>query len=278
MASKSRWLKWLKRTFAILAFMWLLICAIMYFFQEKLLFRPKVIAQSAAWNYDLGDEKPLEMDVKEVFLASEFEGNVNALHFKARNSKGVVLYMHGNGGNIQTYLKRRNYFLGNGWDVMLMDYRGFGKSTGPLSEAGLDADVEACWQHLSHTFPEKDIIVYGHSLGSGFATRLAAKHHPKMLILETPYTSLADVGQWQYPWLPVRYLIKYPSESKAHVAKLDCPVYVFHGTDDHTIPYSQGKTMAETAKDGHLITCEGGGHNDCAKYPQYGATLNQILR
>ena len=278
MASKFNWKKWLKRLVFGTVSLWLLICVLMYFFQEKLLFRPTVVAQDAVWDMALADGKPLEKGVGEVFLASKFDGNVNALLFKAESSKGVVLYMHGNGGNIQTYLKRRNYFLRNGWDLMMMDYRGFGKSTGALSEAALDADVEACWEYLTHTYSPENIIIYGHSLGSGFATRLAARHRAKMLILETPYTSLADVGQWQYPWLPVRYLIQYPSESKAHIADLVCPVYVFHGTADKTIPFSQGKAMAETAKDGHLIVCEGGGHNDCAKFPQYGQTLDAILK
>lgn len=278
MASNSTWKKWLKRLTFLIIGLYVLICAVMFFFQEKLLFRPTVLDADAKWNFELEAERGLETKVDELNLEADFEGKINVLHFHAPDKKGVVLYIHGNGGNIQGYISRRNFFLRNGWDLFIMDYRGFGKSTGELSEKALDADVEACWNHLAKSFSSDRIIVYGHSLGTGFATRLASRHKPKMLILETPYTSLADVGQWQYPWLPIRYLIQYPSEAEKFIAEVDAPVIVFHGTADQTIPYSQGERMAKKAKNGRLITIEGAGHNGCKLSPLYGNTLDEVLK
>ncbi len=278
MASKSNWLKWPKRLGIVAVTLYLVICVLMYFFQDKLVFRPTVVLANADWNLDLENETGLEKSVEEVTFPSAEGGSVNALHFQLdSNAHGVVLYLHGNGGNLQSYLKRRNAFLERGWEFFIFDYRGYGKSTGPLSEKGVDADAEAAWNYLHERYGAHEIVIYGQSLGSGFAVRLAAKHTPRQLYLETPYTSLADVGAHDYPWLPVRWLINYPSESLAHVGKVKCPVIVMHGTEDKTIPYEQGQKMAAAAVKSQLFTCPGAGHNGCSKTPIYQEMLDHTL-
>lgn len=276
--SKAFLKKWLKRGLLASVFLYVLICALMFIFQEKLLFRPTVVPAGHVWNFELADGPVPEASVEEVFLDAELDGKLNLLHFKLNKPRGVVLYLHGNGGCNQNYMRRRRVFLEHGWEVVYLDYRGFGKSIGPLSEAGLDADAMAAWQYLEKLFPRQQIIIYGHSLGSGFATRLAAKVHPRHLILETPYTSLADVGQWQYPWLPVRWLIRYPSPALEYARALQCPLDVIHGTADRTIPYEQGLAMSKAANKGLITTIEGAGHNDCSASPLYKETLGRILR
>jgi hypothetical protein len=260
------------------AILYVLICSLMYIFQEKLLFRPTVMAQDQAWDFQLEDGPAPESKVEEVFLDAAMGGKVNLLHFKLDNPKGAILYLHGNGGCNQNYMRRRRIFLENGWEVAYLDYRGYGKSLGELSQEGLDADVRAGWDYLAKLFPKQQLIIYGHSMGSGFATRLAAEVNPRHLILETPYTSLADVGQWQYPWLPVRWLIRYPSPSLEYAAKLSCPLDVIHGTADRTIPYEQGLAMSKAPNKGQITTIEGAGHNDCKSSPLYAATIQRILR
>jgi uncharacterized protein len=278
MASKSNWWKWPKRIGITTVILYLTICTLMYVFQDHLVFRPTVLAADAVWDFTLQEGKGLEKSVEETNIPSAEGGMVNALHFKLDSSAPrVILFVHGNGGNNQNYLKRRNAFLARGWDFFVFDYRGYGKSTGPLSEKGVDADVEAAWNYLHERYGAHQIVIYGQSLGSGFAVRLAAKHTPRQLYLETPYTSLADVGAHDYPWLPVRWLINYPSESLAHVGKVKCPVIVLHGTADKTIPYKQGQKMAETAVKSQLFTCPDAGHNDCPKTPVYTEMLDKTL-
>ena len=224
-------------------------------------------------------KKVAEKSVEEVNLTSELEGKVNALHFKAEGTaKGVVLFLHGNGGNLQTYLKRRTDFLARGYDFVIFDYRSYGKSTGLMSEAGIDADAEAAWKYVDAQYPDQPIVIFGQSLGSGIAVRLAAKHTPSRLFLEAPYTSLADVGAWRYPWLPVRLLTQYPGESFSHIDEVKCPVSVIHGTADDVIPYDMGKKLAETASKGRLYTCPDVGHTGLAQTKQYVQMLDETLR
>lgn len=278
MASKQGWKKWgLRLGIGLVAF-YLLICAGMYFLQDSLVFKPTVVAQDAVWDMSLPDQQPLEKSVAEVSFPSGEGGMVNALHFKGdSSSRGVVLYLHGNGGNLQNYLKRRTAFLARKYDFFIFDYRGYGKSTGPLSEKGIDADAEAAYQYLLQHYPKQRIVIFGQSLGSGFAVRLAANHTPRQLYLETPYTSLADVGAGDFPWLPVHWLLKYPSESLEHIAKVKCPINLIHGTADEVIPYAHSERLVAAAVKATLYTCPGAGHNGCSKTPEYERMLDHTL-
>jgi pimeloyl-ACP methyl ester carboxylesterase len=277
-ASKSNVRKYLIRIGIIIVTLYVAICTGMYF-QDRIVFRPTVVDQSTQWDLKLADGKPAqELSAEEITLEAELDGSLNAMHFKCHGeSKGVVLFLHGNGGNLQGYLKRRSDFLRRHYDFFIVDYRGYGKSTGPISEAGVDADAEAAYDYLAKQYPPEKIVVYGQSLGSGFAVRLAKRHQPHRLFLEVPYTSLADVGAYQYPWLPVRLLTKYPGPSLALIDDLRCPVRVIHGTADEVIPYEMGQALAAKAKDGRLYTCPDVGHNGCSQTTQYVKMLDENL-
>jgi uncharacterized protein len=275
---KSSWGRYLKRLGITIVVLYVVVCAGMYFFQSSLVFRPTVVGADAKWDLTLKNAKPIEQSSEELDLTSELDGKVNALLFKAAApAKGVVLFLHGNGGNLQTYLPRRTEFLKRGYDFCVLDYRGYGKSTGPVSEAGVDADAEAGWDYLAKQYDPKTIVIYGQSLGSGFAVRLAKKHQPRILYLEVPYTSLADVGAYQYPWLPVRWLTKYPGESLKHIGDVKCPVNIIHGTADEVIPYEMGEKLSKAAQKGQLYTCPDVGHNGCSQTVQYQQMLDQTL-
>ncbi len=278
MESKSKWKKrgkWLAIT-AIVGYV--SVCAIMYFAQEFLLFHPTVVSADAPWDLTMKNGVGLESSVEELNFPSELGGMVNALHFKLDTAKGAVLFFHGNSGNVGRCAHQRNGVLERGWEFFMADYRGYGKSTGDITQAGMDADVEAAWLELRKRYPADRIVIFGQSMGSGFATRLASRHTPRALILEAPYTSLADVGASQYPWLPVHWLMKYPSEALPAMQSVQCPVFIIHGTDDRVIPYSQGEAMAKAANKGNLFTCPGAGHNGLPETPQYGQMLDQALR
>lgn len=234
------------------AILYLLGLAGLYFGQEFFIFRPEKLAPSHAFAF--------QDDFEEVWLEAKDGAQVNALHFKTDSSKGVLLHLHGNGGNLQRTAGIYAYFAELDLDFFAIDYRSYGKSSGERSVEGFIADAEAAYTHLLGQYPESEIRVYGQSLGSGIATSIAAKHSPHSLTLEAPYTTIADVAAGNFPIFPVRPLLKYPFECIETIPQVTCPVMVFHGTNDGTIPYRFGKQVAEAAPNGQLVTIGNAGH------------------
>ena len=161
-------------TFGLIA-IYLMIGTALYFLQEKILFRPTVLNQTYVYKFS----NPFE----ELFLKADDKAVINALHFKAENPKGVILYFHGNAGNLSRWGNITEYFVEMNYDVLVMDYRTYGKSTGALSERALYSDAQLCYDYLKNNYNESEITVYGRSLGTGIAAYIAAKNKPKQLIL-----------------------------------------------------------------------------------------------
>lgn len=262
-------LKWPIRLLITAVILYVGICLFMMWGQEKFLFHPTVVPESHAWK--------LPPNAKETWLATEDGARLNAVLHQVDSAKGVVLFLHGNGGNLENATHFAETFGRHGYATLVLDYRSYGKSQGKLSEQGLYYDVEAAYEYLQDKYNQDSIVVYGQSLGSGLATHLAAKYRPRHLILETPYTSILEVAQGQYPWLPISYLLKYPLRSRDKITSVVCPVTVFHGTADATIPYAMGQEMARLANKGELLTCQGVGHNDCFDVPAVQNKLGAIL-
>ena len=151
-----------------------MIAASLFFFQEKLIFRPITLPQDFVYNFS----NPFE----ELFLKAEDGAVINALHFKKENPKGIILYFHGNAGNLARWGKITEFFVEKDYDVLVMDYRTYGKSTGKLSEQALYSDAQMCYNYVLKQYEESEIIVYGRSLGTGMATYLASNNNPKQLI------------------------------------------------------------------------------------------------
>ena len=158
----------LKKALLVLIAFYLMIGTALYFLQEKILFRPTVLNQTHVFKFS----NPFD----ELFLKSEDNAVINALHFKAEESKGVILYFHGNAGDLSRWGKITEYFVDKNYDVLVMDYRTYGKSTGALSEHALYGDAQLCYDFLKELYAEKDISVYGRSLGTGIATYIASKN------------------------------------------------------------------------------------------------------
>jgi pimeloyl-ACP methyl ester carboxylesterase len=262
-------LKWPIRLVLTLGILYVGICFYMRWAQESFLFHPTVVPENHTWN--------LPSNAKELWLATEDGARLNAVLHQVDSAKGAVLFLHGNGGNLENSTPYAEVFARHGYATMVLDYRGYGKSQGQMSEQGLFFDVEAAYEYLKDQYPQDSIVVYGQSLGSGFATHLAAKYQPRHLVLETPYTSIVEVAQGDFWWLPVSYLIKYPLRSRDRITNVQCPVTVFHGTADETIPYEMGQEMSRLALKGELITCPGVGHNGCFDVPAVQNRLGAIL-
>jgi uncharacterized protein len=204
---------------------------------------------------------------------------ISALYFNANHPKGVVLYFHGNAGSLRSWGTVAETFVKRGYDVLMPDYRGYGKSTGQIaSEQMLHDDAAVAYQYLLGHYPEDQIVVYGRSIGSGIATYLAKSHRPRMLILETSYFSLKEIVRQHYPFVPGA-LLKYPLRTDLWIGDVECPVYLFHGTSDDLIPHSASERLAALVRTEHqLITIVGGRHNDLGNFEQYGRQLDRILR
>ncbi len=204
-------------------------------------------------------------------------GYINGLHFRVPNAKGVVFYLKGNSRSLKGWGKFAKDFVSKGYDFFMLDYRGFGKSSGKRTEATLYNDAQTVYKWLSDHYPEDQIVLYGRSLGSGIAARIASWNKPRMLILDAPYYSfLYQVQQYGF-WLPLKWLLRYKIRTDFFIKKVECPVFILHGTQDRLIGFRQGQRLADAIPNSELIPIEGAGHNNLPEYPAYHEELYDIL-
>jgi pimeloyl-ACP methyl ester carboxylesterase len=242
--------------------------------QESLIFYPEILPP----DYRFAFSQPFE----EVNVPVE-AATLNALLFKTPNAKGIVLYLHGNAGSLRSWGNAAKDFTSRGYDILIPDYRGFGKSTGNIAnEKQLLDDGLAVYRMLAKTGPEDRIIVYGRSIGTGIATFIARSEKPGMLILESPFLSMIDLASYHYPFLPrpiISMFLRYPLRNDRWIAEVACPVYLFHGAKDDIIPFDHSVRLEKLIHSTHrLIRIEGGGHNDLSDFGAFDRELDQILR
>jgi uncharacterized protein len=241
--------------------------------QEGLIFYPEKISPGYTFDY--------QGPFTEITLPVDGAA-IHALLFKADKPRGVVLYFHGNAGSLRTWGDVATDFTRRGYDVFIPDYRGFGKSTGNISnEAEFLQDGAAAYDYLARHYPEQQIVIYGRSIGTGVAVHTAGMRAPRMVILESPFFNLIDLAAFHYPLIPVsliRSFLRYPLRADLWIGKIRCPIYIFHGTADFTIPYRESERLIPLCSDrGRLIRLEGGGHNNLSDFARYQEQLDVIL-
>lgn len=245
-------MKKLKFIIPILLGIYILICTALYFVQEKLLFRNDMLPETHVFNFNIPFE---EIDIK-----TTDDILINSLLFKADSSKGVVLFLHGNGGTIDMWGRGAHLYTENNYDVLYIDYRGYGKSGGHIySEKQFVHDAQVAYDYLKEKYKEENIIVSGTSMGTGLATQIAANNNPRQLILNAPYSSIKKVVQEKVPIVP-GFLVKYPLNTKKHIKEVKCPITIFHGTKDIVIPYIHSQKLIESKPKAILHTLDGYGH------------------
>ncbi|MEL6916524.1 MAG: alpha/beta fold hydrolase [Bacteroidota bacterium] len=261
----------LRKIGKILLIFFVLLLTMLYFLQEKLIFLPTNLPSDHVYSFDV----PFE----EIFLEAKDGAQLNAIHFKQDNPAGVILYFHGNAGDLQRWGGITTFFAQWSYDVIVMDYRTYGKSTGKLSEQALHGDAQLFYEYALERYTNDDIIVYGRSLGTGIATYLSANNKPAQLILETPYFSLLDVAKERFPFLPLKWMMKYHFLSYKHIQGVQCPITIFHGTEDDIVPYESGKRLYESisGKQAEMYTIEGGAHNNLINFDTYQEGIDKIL-
>ncbi len=244
-----------------------IITLLMYQFQHKFIFFPMPLPM----DYPFSQFR----DFEEVFLDVNSKIKLHALHFKVNEPKGTLLYFHGNTRSLNDWGYAAQDLTALGYDVLMPDYRTYGKSSGPLTEQGLYEDALRWYDHLKKEYSEKDLLLYGRSLGTGIASYVAFKNEPRQLILETPYTSMVDMAKLQVGFLPINLLSRFRFETKKIIQQINCPIDLIHGTADELIPYQQALDLSQGKAQLHTI--ENGGHNNLAQFPEFHQILKTLL-
>lgn len=244
----------LLRSVAVLAVVYVIAAGYMFLFQRDFVFRPHGTLSEPA---DMG----LDGVVAEEVTMQDGTA-ITVWHKPPENPQNpTVLYFHGNGGNLTGRAKRYQQIIDSGFGLYAPTYRGYPGGEGSPSEAALIADA---LEHFDRVAAKNDqIVLHGESLGTGVAVAVAADRDATALILEAPYTGAADIAAETYPWLPVHWLMKDPFLSRNRIGNVDEPLLVVHGTQDRTIPFSQGKALFEMANEPkRMRVVEGAGHTD----------------
>ncbi|RMF53574.1 MAG: alpha/beta hydrolase [Bacteroidetes bacterium] len=233
-----------------------LVVALMFTYQNRLLFLPTREHLASP------DEHGLTWE--DVFFETTDGERLHGWWLPARKARGTLLFFHGVRGNLSWRLPFLTRWHSLGFHVFAFDYRGFGKSTGTPSEAGLYRDARAAWHYLTHArgLAPSDIVVLGRSLGGGPATWLVERVRPRALVLEATFTSVPDVAALHYPWLPARYLARNRFDNLARMPRLDVPVLVIHSRDDQVVPFAHGQALYEAAREPKAFLEIRGSHAD----------------
>lgn len=233
-----------------------LLLALVYLGQDGLLYFPdKTLVASPA---DMG------LAYEEVWLETQDGESLHAWHVPADPARGSVLFLHGNAGNISHRLDSIHIFHGLGLEVLIPDYRGYGRSSGRPSEQGTYLDALAAWRWLSENrgIPPGRILLFGRSLGAAVAVDLATRVPAAGLMIESAFTSVPDLATELYPILPVRQLSRYRYDNMAKISGLGMPLLLAHSPQDEIVPYHHGRRLFSAATASKQFLQMRGGHND----------------
>jgi uncharacterized protein len=240
----------------------------LYKFQEKLIFFPEKLRKEKTFQFN-GDftERYFTMSDNEI---------IHTLHFTVANPKGLIFYLHGNAGSMASWGHVADDFTAFQYDVLIIDYRGYGKSSGSINdEKTLYSDSIEIYEAISKDY--STIYVYGRSIGTGIASHLASKMKSTKLILETPYYSFPDLVSKIYPFLP-SFLLRYDLNNAKYLTNLQIPVHLIHGTKDEIIPYDSSVRLEKIGQNISLHTLQGGFHNDLPFHKKYRNIIQSICQ
>lgn len=244
----------------------------LYFLQEKILFHPEKLPEEHIYNFSV--------PFKEINLQVNKEKTLSIIQFKTKDTlcKRVVLYFHGNRKNITRYASYSGNFTRHNYEVWMIDYPGFGKSTGKRTEEAMHEDAAILYQMARARFAKDSIVIYGKSIGTGVATQLASVKDCKKLILETPYYSIDALARHYAFIYPVSWMLRYHFPNYEYLKKVEAPVTIFHGTNDEVIPYAQSQKLINENSTIKLVTIEGGKHNNLNDSPLFQEQLDGLLQ
>ena len=261
----------MQRLFALLALgllLYGLVLTLLWWGQERLLFLPTRLPADHRF--------VVERDVHERTI--DVPGaRLHALHLKLPAPRGVVFFLHGNAGNLDSWFVNIDVFRRANYDLFMLDYRGYGKSSGAIeSEAQLHADVRAAWDAIAPEYAGKKRVLFGRSLGTGLVVPLALSVQPDLIVLVSPYSSMRALASEVYPWVPA-VLLRYPLASDEVIAQLRAPLLLVHGERDDLIPPHHSERLKRLQPRARLHVVKGAGHNDLQAFNDYEAALRAAL-
>ncbi len=259
----------------VVAASYALLVAAVYLMQGRMLYLPGVPGRTLVMTP--GDAG---MDFEDVSITASDGVRLHGWFIPGQADR-VLLFFHGNAGNISHRLESIRQFHQLGLSVLIIDYRGYGQSGGGITEAGLYRDAEAAWLYLTATrgIRDENIVIFGRSLGASVAAKLATIERPSGLIVESSFTSVPDIAQELYPWLPARWLSRLRHATRDYVRDARCPVLVIHSRDDEIIPFHHGEAIYDAAPEPRALLALRGTHNDAFVRDErvYLAGLRQFL-
>ncbi len=243
----------------IAASVYVLLSLVLYLLQGKMVFLSNLPGRSlTASPGDIGFE------YEDVYLTTSDGELLHGWYVPAPISRGVVLFFHGNAGNISHRLDSIGIFHQLGLDTLIIDYRGYGQSTGKATEQGTYLDAQAAWSYLvdERGIAADQIIIFGRSLGGAVGAWLGAQHTPAAVIIESSFSSGVDMARRLYPFLPVRLITRLRYPVAEYASHLDCPVLVVHSRDDEIIPFAMGQSIYAAVKQRKSFLELRGDHNN----------------
>lgn len=238
---------------------YLIFTVFVFFNQSNMLYAPQIQRDSYTFPLERG------MAYESLTLATPDGEKLDAWYIPSKETAlGVVLFTHGNAGNISQRMDSIEMFHKLGYSVLIFDYRGYGRSSGKPTEPGLHVDTETAWDYLvtKQKVSPKDIVLFGESLGGALAAHLASNHSARALVLSSAFLSVPELANDTYPWLPINLIARLSYDTKAAVAKAKCPVLIAHSPDDTLIAFHHGQHLFETAPEPKSFLTLAGGHNE----------------
>jgi alpha-beta hydrolase superfamily lysophospholipase len=245
------------------------VLALVWWQQERLIFLPSKLAPDHRFEFGA--------DVHEVWI--EVPGaRLHALHLRNAQPRGVVFFLHGNAGNLESWFADADFYRQLDLDLFMLDYRGYGKSSGRVhSQVQLEADVRAAWARIAPRYAGSKRVFIGQSLGSALAAGLAAEVQPELTVLVSPYESMAALAAEHYRWVP-QALLRYPLRTDVALSRVKSPVLLLHGDRDDLIAPHHSEQLLRVAPQAEHVVIRGAGHNDVERSPQYLEVLAARLR
>ncbi|MGZ5189412.1 MAG: alpha/beta hydrolase [Flavisolibacter sp.] len=266
----SRRQRIIRRTVITILIVYLAGGFLLYLFQDRLIFHPEPLSKEHNFSFD----QPYE----ELNLPFG-KDNLNIVKFKtAEPRKGIVLFFHGNMKNVEHYKQYPILFTKNGYEIWMIDYPGYGKTTGKRTEKIMYDQSIIMYAKAANEISSDSILIYGKSLGTGVASYLASEKKSRWLILETPYYSIDELAGDLFPMYSFIPLTRYSFPNGEYLKKINIPTIIIHGTKDKIVPYHHGKKLAEENQHVEFVTLENGSHNDLFGFDLYQKKMDSVLR
>lgn len=241
-----------------------------FWFQDLLFFHPEKLQAGFKFKYPSTFE--------EIQLKGTNDSLIDCLYFPKEGATKVIFYFKGNTRSIKGWSKFSKDFHANNYSFFIFDYPGFGKSTGDRNVETICSNAQIAYDWVKTRFNEKDVVIYGRSLGAGFAGHIAMMNDPALLILDSPFYNFRKLANYYTRILFLRYILKYDVPLEKYLAKTRCPIHIIHGDKDITIPLKQGQALARIdEKRIKLHVIKGGRHNNLPRKEQYHSVLKSIL-